>query len=116
MIKKNVCSPDTQQFELLGGGFKFCLVDSVSASNGFVQYWDSVANAPCAFNPLRKIEVPFDDSLSITRKTQYVITKRLGGIMFWQLMDDQFSNGLLDLIDKTKEEFKTNLTPLESNH
>lgn len=87
------------------------LFDSVSTSNGFVQYWDSVANAPYAFNPLRKIEVTFDDSLSIARKTQYVITKRLGGIMFWQLMDDKFSNGLLDVIDKTKEEFNTSPVP-----
>jgi chitinase len=92
------------------------LFDSVSTSNGFVQYWDSVANAPYAFNPLRKIEVTFDDSLSIARKTQYVITKRLGGIMFWQLMEDKFSNGLLDVIDKTKQEFTTSLTPVESKH
>ena len=82
------------------------LFDSVSTANGFVQYWDSVANAPYAFNPQRKIEVTFDDSLSIARKTQYVITKGLGGIMFWQLMDDKFSDGLLDVIDKTKAEFK----------
>ena len=81
------------------------LFDSVSASNGFVRYWDAVANAPYAFNPQRKIEVTFDDSLSIVRKTQFVITKKLGGIMFWQLMDDKFSGGLLDVIDKTKAEF-----------
>ncbi|HEY2722818.1 MAG TPA: hypothetical protein VGI82_13885, partial [Chitinophagaceae bacterium] len=55
----------------------------------------------------RKIEVTFDDSLSIARKTQYVITKKLGGIMFWQLMDDKFNDGLLDVIDKTKREFKS---------
>jgi chitinase len=82
------------------------LFDSVSIANGFVQYWDSVANAPYAFNPQRKIQVTFDDSLSIARKIQYVITKKLGGIMFWQLMDDKFSNGLLDVIDKTKEALK----------
>lgn len=82
------------------------LFDSLSTTNGFVQYWDSVANAPYAFNTQRKIQVTFDDSLSIARKTQYVITKKLGGIMFWQLMDDRFTDGLLDVIDKTKKEFK----------
>ena len=82
------------------------LFDSLSTTNGFVQYWDSVANAPYAFNTQRKIQVTFDDSLSIARKTQYVITKKLGGIMFWQLMDDKFTDGLLDVIDKTKKEFK----------
>jgi chitinase len=82
------------------------LFDTVSAGNGFVRYWDAVANAPYAFNPQRKIEVTFDDSLSIVRKTQYVITKKLGSIMFWQLMDDKFSGGLLDVIDKTKVELE----------
>jgi len=84
------------------------LYDSISASNGFTQYWDSVANARYAFNAQRKIQVTFDDSLSIARKTEYVIKKGLGGIMFWQLMDDKFNNGLLDVIDKTKSEFHRN--------
>jgi chitinase len=79
------------------------LYDSVSVGNGFIQYWDTVANAPYAFNMERKILVTYDDSLSITRKTEYVIRKKLGGIMFWQLMDDKFSNGLLDVIYNRKE-------------
>lgn len=78
------------------------IYDTVSAANGFVQYWDPVANAPYAFNAQRKIQVTYDDSLSITRKTQYVISKGLGGIMFWQLMDDRPGSGLLDVIDKVK--------------
>ena len=81
------------------------LYDSVSVNNGFMQYWDSVANARYAFNVQRKLEVTFDDSLSIARKTEYVIKRGLGGIMFWQLMDDKFSDGLLDVIDKVKAEF-----------
>jgi len=83
------------------------LYDSVSVANGFVQYWDSVANAPYAFNLQRKLEVTFDDSVSIARKTEYVIRKKLGGIMFWQLAEDKFTGGLLDVIDETKEGCKT---------
>lgn len=79
------------------------LFDTVSLANGFVQYWDPVANAAYAFNAQRKIQVTYDDSVSIARKTEYVITKGLGGIMFWQLMDDKFNEGLLDVIDRTKE-------------
>lgn len=79
------------------------LFDTLSSTNGFVQYWDPVANAPYALNAQRKIQVTYDDSLSIARKTQYVITKKLGGIMFWQLMDDKFHNGLLDVIDRVKK-------------
>ncbi len=82
------------------------LNDTVSIENGFTRYWDSVANAPYAFNRERKIHVTFDDSLSIAKKTQYVIARKLGGIMFWQLRDDKHDDGLLDVIHKTKQEFE----------
>jgi chitinase len=82
------------------------LYDSISISNGFVEYWDATANAPYAFNAARMIQVTYDDSLSIKRKTEYAIKRKLGGIMFWQLMDDKFNDGLLDVIDKTKTEAK----------
>jgi chitinase len=79
------------------------LYDSISTGNGFIQYWDPVANAHWAFNAERKIFVTYDDSVSITRKTNYAISKKLGGIMFWQLMDDKYSNGLLDVMYNTKK-------------
>lgn len=78
------------------------LYDTLTTVNGFVQYRDPIANAPYAFNAQRKLLVTYDDSLSIARKTQYVITKGLGGIMFWQLVDDKHSGGLLDVIDRVK--------------
>ena len=43
---------------------------------------------------------------SIELKTKYVIDKGLNGIMFWQLGDDKFRDGLLDEIDKTRTEDK----------
>lgn len=79
------------------------LYDSITVVNGFTRFWDPVANASYAFNPVRKIQVTYDDSLSITAKTEYAIKKKLGGIMFWQLVDDRFDNGLLDVIYKTKQ-------------
>ena len=84
------------------------LFDTLTTANGFVQYWDPVANAAYAFNAQRKIQVTYDDSLSIARKTEYVISKGLGGIMFWQLMEDKFNGGLLDVIDRTKAAFRPN--------
>jgi chitinase len=82
------------------------LYDSISTDNGFVPYWDTVANAPYAFNAQRKLLATFDDSLSISRKTIYAMKRKLGGIMFWQLMDDRFTDGLLDAIDRAKMEEK----------
>jgi len=59
-----------------------------------------VANAPYAFNTERKIVVTYDDTLSVALKTKYAINRQLGGIMFWQLADDKYSNGLLDFIQQ----------------
>ncbi|MBS1621130.1 MAG: glycoside hydrolase [Bacteroidetes bacterium] len=82
------------------------LFDTMSAANGFAQYWDPVAAAPYALNTQRMISLTYDDSRSIALKTKYVFQKNLGGIMFWQLMDDTFSGGLLDVIDKIRQENK----------
>lgn len=76
------------------------LYDSISPARGFTKYWDDVANAPYAFNPERKILVTYDDSHSVRLKTQYAISRKLGGIMFWQLADDKYRNGLLEVIQQ----------------
>ena len=76
--------------------------DSINTRNGFTQYWDPVAQAPYAFNAQRKLLFTYDDTLSVKLKTQYAYKKKLNGIMFWQLADDAFRNGLLDAIDEVK--------------
>jgi chitinase len=86
-------------------GFSYSRIsDSLSAANGFVQYWDSTAQAPYAFNIQRRLLATYDDTVSIRIKTKYVIKNNLNGIMFWQLADDAFSGGLLHAIDKIKQD------------
>ena len=86
-------------------GFSFSRAsDSLSITNGFVQYWDSTAKAPYAFNIQRKLLATYDDSVSIQLKTKYVLKNNLNGIMFWQLADDKFSGGLLNAIDRIKQQ------------
>ena len=86
-------------------GFSFSrLTDSLGVSNGFVQYWDSTANAPYAFNIQRKLLATYDDSVSVQLKTKYAIKHNLNGIMFWQLADDKFTGGLLNAIDRIKQD------------
>ncbi len=86
-------------------GFSFRnLSDTISINNGFVQYWDSAAQAPYAFNRKRLLLATYDDSMSVQLKTRYVKKNKLNGIMFWQLMDDKISGGLLNAIDKIKNE------------
>ncbi|MEP6948066.1 MAG: glycosyl hydrolase family 18 protein [Ginsengibacter sp.] len=80
--------------------------DTINVANGFTRYWDTLAKAPYAFNIQRKLMATYDDTVSIKLKTEYVVKNKLNGIMFWQLADDSFSNGLLDVIAGVKKEEK----------
>ena len=72
--------------------------DSLSTENGFEKRWDDVAQAPYAINSKRRLLATYDDERSIAIKTKYAVDHRLGGIMFWQLMDDKFHQGLLEVM------------------
>lgn len=67
---------------------------------GFSIYWDSVAAAPYAIHEERRLLATYDDEKSVALKTGYVMERGLGGIMFWQMCDDAFDGGLLDVIRK----------------
>ena len=76
--------------------------DSLSSKNGFEKHWDEIAKAPYAINTERRLFATYDDETSIALKTKYAIENKLGGIMFWQLYDDKFHNGLLETIFRSK--------------
>jgi len=70
----------------------------LSPDSGFVYHWDETAKAPFIYNPSKKWFATFDDSTSIALKTRYAIKHKLNGMMFWQLAEDKFERGLLDVI------------------
>ncbi len=84
----------------------------LSKDSGFVAHWDPIAQAPYMYNAGQQLFVTYDDTLSIRLKTRYALDKRLGGIMFWQLPEDLFSGGLLDVIDNTRKEGGQDPAPL----
>ena len=72
--------------------------DTKKKKNDFELKWDPIAQAPYAINTKRRLLASYDDEKSIALKTKYALDKKLGGIMFWQLFDDQLHNGLLNII------------------
>ncbi len=74
-----------------------------SPDSGWVYHWDPVAQAPYMYNARQQLFASFDDSVSIRLKAEYALHRRLGGVMFWQLTEDRFDGGLLDVIDNTKK-------------
>jgi chitinase len=77
--------------------------ESLSLAQGYVYYWDDVAKAPYLYNATEKHFVTHDDTRSITLKSQYVVAKKLKGIMFWELNGDVPTDGLLDAIIAVKK-------------
>lgn len=75
----------------------------LSADSGFVYHWDEQTMSPYLYNVQKKWFVTYDDIRSIESKTKYALEKKLGGIMFWQLTSDLYSEGLLEAIDRTKK-------------
>ncbi len=73
----------------------------LSPDSGFVYHWDPIARAPFMYNASRRQYVTFDDPRSIQLKTQYAIDEQLNGVMFWQLAEDKYKDGLLEVIDET---------------
>ncbi|ORZ13603.1 glycosyl hydrolases family 18-domain-containing protein [Absidia repens] len=69
-----------------------------TASSPWIRRWDNVTQTPWLFNPTSKTYISYDDPVSIGIKTDYALSKNLGGIMVWSVDED---NGeLLDVAAK----------------
>jgi len=75
----------------------------LSPDSGWTYHWDPIAQAPFSYNAQKGLLASYDDSLSVRLKTLYALHKGLGGVMFWQVTEDRFTGGLLDIIDETKK-------------
>jgi chitinase len=75
---------------------------SFTAAKGWKYFWDKKAKAPYWYNEKLKLFATGDDITSVKAKTSYAIQKKLGGIMFWELVLDSPRNGMLNAIDQIK--------------
>lgn len=57
-------------------------------ANGYTRYWDSVAQVPYLYNPATRMFVSYEDAQSVAGKCKYVLSHRLGGVMFWTYESD----------------------------
>lgn len=64
----------------------------------YTRHWDDQAKVPWLYNKETRIMTSYEDPESITAKAKYVIQKHLGGMMFWDLGQDDSESTLLDTI------------------
>jgi chitinase len=77
------------------------IMDTVS-SGKWTYYWDSVSKVPYYLSNDTTKFITFDDTVSMRLKTEFSISKKLGGIMIWALGLDGTSTSqpLLEAIGK----------------
>jgi len=74
-------------------------IDSViTEPKGWRLRFDKRAWAAYAYHPATKRFITYDEPRSIAAKAAYVRNRGLGGIMFWQLIDDRPAGGLLNVM------------------
>jgi len=83
----------------INNGYTF-IKDSLVNKNGFKVYRDTTAQAPYLFNATTRQFVSYDDEWSVESKCNYVLTHKMGGVMFWEY-DSDSKDYLLDQINTT---------------
>jgi chitinase len=62
--------------------------DSLVNKNGYTKYRDRKAKAPYLYNASKRQFITYDDEWSVKKKCRYVISKKMGGVMFWEYSSD----------------------------
>ena len=55
---------------------------------GYVRHWDEKASVPFLYNPQKQIFVSYEDPESLAAKCRFVLSEKLGGVMFWEYSND----------------------------
>jgi chitinase len=66
----------------------YAAITATMLNHGFDRYWDSKASVPYLYSPDQQIFVSYEDPESIAVKCNYVLTHKLGGVMFWDYSGD----------------------------
>ncbi|MFZ2286075.1 MAG: glycoside hydrolase family 18 protein [Bacteroidales bacterium] len=71
-----------------GAGIAYDRVLEALSDTAFVRLYDSSASAPFLWNSRDSVFISYDDQVSIAAKMEYVKSKGLGGVMFWEYTED----------------------------
>jgi chitinase len=88
-----------QEAETVGMGIDYIDFAENINQNGFTRFWDETAKAPYLWNPESKVFISYEDEESILCKMEYLKSKGLGGVMFWEYCADR-KNELQQAISK----------------
>ena len=64
----------------------------------YMRYWDHEAQSAWLYNPAQAITISYEDPRSLRAKASYVRQHGLGGMMFWELANDDDHHTLLNTL------------------
>jgi chitinase len=76
------------------------LIAGTMLNQGFIRFWDSASSVPYLYNAEKHIFVSYEDPESLKAKCSYVLSHKLGGVMFWEYFGDT-SGQLLGAINES---------------
>lgn len=85
-----------------GGQSPYFAVKQLAAQPGWEKYRDPYSMVPWLYNRSARELYTYDDAQSIAAKMDYVLSKGLGGAMYWELDGDDWKNGY-DLVNIVAE-------------
>jgi chitinase len=88
-----------QKAETVGSGIDYVDFAETIDKNGYKRFWDDTAKAPYLWNAEKKIFISYEDEASIQCKMEYLKSKGLAGVMFWEYCADS-ENRLQKAISK----------------
>ena len=62
------------------------------------RFWDDVAKVPWLYDKENQLMITYDDSESLQWKLNYARTNKLGGLMIWELSQDDEQSSLLNAL------------------
>ena len=74
--------------------------------SGWTYHWDDVSKCPYLTDPSNTHIIPFDDTVSIRYKCDYLKSKNLGGVIIWRLGYDNLGSSQ-PLLETTWKELNT---------
>ncbi|KAI8331878.1 glycoside hydrolase superfamily [Chlamydoabsidia padenii] len=76
--------------------YRSIVADGIQANqSGWTTWWNAKTSTPYAYNANKKTMLTFDNPQSLKLKADYVVQKKLGGLMMWSLEMDDSQNSLL---------------------
>lgn len=77
----------------------YSTIQQTMLDHGFARFWDESSRSPSLYNQEKRIFVSYEDPESLAAKCSYVLSRKLGGIMFWSYFNDP-SGELLSAINR----------------